>query len=185
MKKQPQVTEQTKSNLREAFWKLYTQKAIEKITIQEITTLAGYNRGTFYLYYKDVYDLLEQIEEELLGKIRCVIEGSLTEEDSFDLSRQMGVLVELMQTHSRYAAVLLSDRGDPSFTRRLKELIWPLLNRFFVPSQGHSPYEMGLLAEFYLSGILAAVSKWSEDPQLSIDQFIAFMLPNIFPAEEA
>ena len=129
--------------------------------------------------------LLEQIEEELLGKIRCVIEGSLTEEDSFDLSRQMGVLVELMQTHSRYAAVLLSDRGDPSFTRRLKELIWPLLNRFFVPSQGHSPYEMGLLAEFYLSGILAAVSKWSEDPQLSIDQFIAFMLPNIFPAEEA
>lgn len=57
MKKQPQITEQTKACLREAFWTLYTKKPIEKISIKEITDLAGYNRGTFYLYYKDVYDL--------------------------------------------------------------------------------------------------------------------------------
>ena len=52
MKKQPQITEQTKDNLRSAFWTLYSSKPIDKITIKEITDLAGYNRGTFYLYYK-------------------------------------------------------------------------------------------------------------------------------------
>ena len=62
MKKQPQITEQTKANLRSAFWTLYTRKPIEKISIKEITDLAGYNRGTFYLYYNDVYDLFSQIE---------------------------------------------------------------------------------------------------------------------------
>lgn len=60
MRKQPEVTEQTKTNLRTAFWELYKEKPIEKITIKEITDAAGYNRGTFYLYYKDVYDLFTQ-----------------------------------------------------------------------------------------------------------------------------
>ena len=46
MKKQPHITEQTKNNLRIAFWSLYAQKPIEKISIKEITELAGYNRGT-------------------------------------------------------------------------------------------------------------------------------------------
>ena len=50
MKKQPHITEQAKNNLRIAFWSLYAQKPIEKISIKEITELAGYNRGTFYLY---------------------------------------------------------------------------------------------------------------------------------------
>lgn len=77
MKKQPHITEQTKNNLRIAFWSLYAQKPIEKISIKEITELAGYNRGTFYLYYNDVYDLLDQIEEEILGKITDVLNDSL------------------------------------------------------------------------------------------------------------
>ncbi len=74
MKKQPLITEQTKANLKAAFWKLYTEKPIEKISIKQITDLAGYNRGTFYLYYEDVYDIFHQIEEELLNQIQNIIE---------------------------------------------------------------------------------------------------------------
>ena len=44
--------------------------------------------------------------------------------------------LDLMQTYETYAAVLLSDHGDPHFATRLKEVVWPLLNRYFVPSEG-------------------------------------------------
>jgi len=182
LKKQPQITEQTKANLRAAFWSLYTQKPIEKISIKEITDTAGYNRGTFYLYYKDVYDIFSQIQEEILQTIQKVIQEGISNSDTFDLSHQMGVLMELAQIHSPYVSVLLSDRGDPKFASRLKELIWPLLKRYFVPTEGHSQYEMELLSEFYLSGVLAALTKWLSDPQVTIDQFITFMMPVIFPA---
>ena len=74
MKKQPQITEQTKDKLRSAFWTLYSSKPIDKITIKEITDLAGYNRGTFYLYYKDVYDILASIEAELLQASEQILE---------------------------------------------------------------------------------------------------------------
>ena len=48
---------------------LYRTKPVEKITVSEITRKAGYNRATFYDYFLDVYDLLEQIEEELINHI--------------------------------------------------------------------------------------------------------------------
>lgn len=181
MKKQPQITKQTKANLREAFWKLYTEKPIEKISIKEITDLAGYNRGTFYLYYKDVYDILNQIENYMLDKIQTAVMEYLRKNDTFDLSKNMGDFVELMQSYSRYSVVLLSDHGDPQFATRLKEILWPFLNHFFIQTDGYSDYQIELISEFYLSGILATVTKWNSNPQMSIDQFISFMAPNIFP----
>ena len=41
MNKRPELTEQTRRNLRTAFWSLYTQKPLEKISVREITALAG------------------------------------------------------------------------------------------------------------------------------------------------
>jgi len=47
MNKQPMVTAQTKQNLIDAFWSLYCEKRIEKITIKEIAQRAGYNEEPF------------------------------------------------------------------------------------------------------------------------------------------
>lgn len=185
MKKQPHITEQTKANLCTAFWKLYTQKPLEKISIKEITDLAGYNRGTFYLYYKDIYDIFSQIEEELLTKIKEVLDESLAENDTFDLSQQMGILLDLMQTYEQYSTILLSDNGDPHFATRLKEIIWPMLNRYFVPSEGHSAYQMSLLSEFYLSGLLSSVIRWLKDPQITLEEFLHFMVKNALPIPDS
>lgn len=69
MGKKTAASEATKQALQEAFWELYKNKSIEKISVREITERAGYNRGTFYLYYKDVYDILEQSEQLLIREI--------------------------------------------------------------------------------------------------------------------
>nr|WP_122011709.1 TetR/AcrR family transcriptional regulator [Maliibacterium massiliense] len=181
MKKQPEVTEQTKRNLRDAFWRLYTQKPLDRISIKEITDLAGYNRGTFYLYYRDVYDIFEQIEDDLLGQVADLLQSACTEENLFDLSRHMGYIVQMARTYSSHVTVLLSDRGDPRFVTRLKELVWPLLRRYVVPSAGRSDYEMALLAEYYLSGLFSIITKWLADGQpMPIDQLIDFVIAHVF-----
>ena len=46
--------------LKDAFWKLYSEKEISKIRISEITNLAGYNRGVFYLYFKNIGSQLQK-----------------------------------------------------------------------------------------------------------------------------
>lgn len=74
MKKQPQVTARTRRKLMNAFWEIYCEKGIHQITVGAVTKLAGYNRGTFYEYFSDIYDLLDQLEDtfiqELSGKLK-------------------------------------------------------------------------------------------------------------------
>lgn len=55
----------TKNSIINAFLQLRAKKPLERITIKELTDLAEINKATFYLHYKDIYDLSEQLENEL------------------------------------------------------------------------------------------------------------------------
>ena len=57
MKKQPQITEQTRKTLIKAFLQLNKKTEIQKITINRICKTANFNRSTFYQYFSDIYDL--------------------------------------------------------------------------------------------------------------------------------
>jgi len=58
--------ERTKRNIRSAFLALCAKKPIEKITVKELAQLANINKATFYLHYRDLYDLAEQMESEFI-----------------------------------------------------------------------------------------------------------------------
>ncbi|WP_253300937.1 hypothetical protein [Paenibacillus lautus] len=47
MKKQPQITEKTRQKLVEVFCELYSQKPIEKISVQEIANKSGLTAAPF------------------------------------------------------------------------------------------------------------------------------------------
>ena len=177
MKKQPQVTEQTRANLRQAFWELYAERPVEKISVREITDRAGYNRATFYLYYHDVYELLEEIEDAVLGNIERLVNERLLKGDKLDFSQHMGLILRLAGHSRDYTRVLLGPHGDPAFSRRLKEIISPLVDRFFLPSAELDEQARRVVREFYLSGILATIRTWTaeEDP-MPIDQLIQLVV---------
>ena len=44
---------------------LMSEKNVKDISVRELAAIADINRGTFYIHYKDVYDLLSQLEEEM------------------------------------------------------------------------------------------------------------------------
>ena len=69
MKKQPEVTARTKQAFIEAFCELYSQKPIEKISVQEVANRAGYNRSSFYQHFCDIYELLDCLENDVLVSI--------------------------------------------------------------------------------------------------------------------
>ena len=72
--REDQRTRITKKLVRESFLALLSKKDIRHITVKEICEMAQVNRGTFYKYYLDVYDLKEQIENEFLRAI-CRFRG--------------------------------------------------------------------------------------------------------------
>lgn len=62
-------TERTKRSIANAFLELRKQKAIEKITVKELSELAFINKATFYTHYHDIYDLSDQVENEFMDSI--------------------------------------------------------------------------------------------------------------------
>lgn len=59
----------TKTAIINSFLQLRAKKPLERITIKELSDLAEINKATFYLHYKDIYDLSESLEEELLDNV--------------------------------------------------------------------------------------------------------------------
>ena len=74
-------TRVTKMLIRKAFTDLLSQKPIQSITIKELCQRAGINRGTFYSHYTDIYDLLQQIEGEMMEDLMAAIEPLLNMEE--------------------------------------------------------------------------------------------------------
>ena len=60
-KKIEEKKEQKESSILDSAFKLFTKKGINDTSVQEIADNAGVGKGTFYLYFKDKYDLQEQL----------------------------------------------------------------------------------------------------------------------------
>jgi len=166
MRKQPQITAQTKQNLIEAFWSLYREQRIEKITVKDITTKAGYNRGTFYEYFTDVYAVLEDIENSLIPKLEELPPVSI---QSKSLGMPLDSFLELYKQNNQYYSVLLGDKGDPAFASKLKNAIKPNLMNMFADKQGVNLIELDYIIEYILSSMIGIMSYWFNQAEPLLD----------------
>ncbi len=182
MKKQPELTAQTRENLIQAFWSLYCQNKIEHITIKDITTKAGYNRSTFYEYFVDIYDVLNQLEEVLLEYLKEQVLNSL-ENGLNDAVIQK--LANVFEVKGDYLGILLGENGDPYFAQKIKAIMRPaLVNALGLPEKDiHTAY----IFEFGMSAIIGTITYWynnkQEIPSKELVRLIRSMLTMGVPSE--
>ena len=113
----------TKKLLRKGVAEIGKTKSVNKITVKELTDLVEINRGTFYLHYKDVYDLVDSIENELCEEFDQKV---LTVTPDDILHRPVDVLetyFEYFRTHKDIINVLMGENGDAKFVYRFGELM--------------------------------------------------------------
>lgn len=65
----------TKKAIRNAFAKLLSEKNINDITIQDIADTADINRKTFYNYYSNIYQIVDEIENEIVTAFATAIQN--------------------------------------------------------------------------------------------------------------
>ena len=169
--------EHTKENIKSAFWNLYKEKQIGKITVSEVCKIAGYHRSTFYEYYQDIYDVLEEIESELI-----------TEEDFREmifknvlLSSPKELIVEqflsLYVRKGEYLSVLLGEHGDPAFRTKLIARIAPALHQITNCKTKEQEMRLSYLMDYQSSGVLSIIHRWFMDgKQIPVEKMVEIIM---------
>ena len=157
MKKQPEVTEQTRRNLLTAFCRLYEQRPIEQIHVKDVAAAAGYHRSTFYEYFQDIYALLAYLEDDVIDYIKA--ESSKGPRTPADLLRFLSAKEDALK-------VLLGPFGCVHFQDRLKEELMPAEDA----AQGDAR-QQAYLSEFHFAVSLSMYRLWlKRGKDISLDE---------------
>ncbi|KPI47809.1 hypothetical protein KW94_17900 [Clostridioides difficile] len=123
MKKERRDIRKSRESIKQAFIKLSMHNDVSKITVNKILELADISRGTFYAHFKDIYDVQEQVEEELLNKCLC----TMKEYDIYDIVEnpypQILKVVIFFQEHADTIRNLSCNGKNASFFYKYKEIL--------------------------------------------------------------
>ncbi|MDF2541720.1 MAG: TetR/AcrR family transcriptional regulator [Herbinix sp.] len=113
----------TKKALKDGLTKLMLEKSIKDISVKELTEEVDINRGTFYLHYKDVFDMVEQIEKEMLHEFTEVMSYHTLQSLN---GQPLPLLIDIfsfLKENATMCAALLGSHGDIAFVNKLKEVV--------------------------------------------------------------
>lgn len=116
-RKSDRRTRYTRQAIKETFLELLKQKSFTKITVTEICKTAEINRGTFYLHYYDIHDVLADIFNDMAQDMPTAVEHLFCPNQKncsypFCQKIQMG---------SQYRALFLDDTIAPILLEKIAE----------------------------------------------------------------
>lgn len=119
----------TKRNIKNAFIELRSGKPLERITIRELVELAEISKATFYLHYRDIYDLSDHLQKELIQNILQTLDQPelfLTDTTAFTAAlfyafSEHQSMIEILFSGSQSAVLPLS------IEKELKEYIFKIV----------------------------------------------------------
>jgi AcrR family transcriptional regulator len=172
-------TLRTRKKIRTALYQLVEAKGFSNISITDISVKAGINRGTFYLHYKDKYDLLEKIENEILEELaRYITSADIQKPFPFILS-----LFEYLRENGLLIKAILGPNGDPLFSGKLKFFIEFNLFKQTLSKELNKEYAL-IPAEYFfaylLSAYLGVVEKWLEGGMEQSSEEMAMIITSMF-----
>lgn len=153
----------TEMQLRAGLVKLLKEKSIKEITVKELVDKVDINRSTFYLHYKDIYDLLDKIKSDILTDLINITDKY---KDNYSMNLDPSYLVELFKILSEnidLVSVFLGPNGDISFVNKIKHMISDrIINSINLEPNEHSKLDIEFTFSFYMNGCVGLVEHWIE-----------------------
>lgn len=154
----------TRTALKSALTTLMKRKNINSISVKELTDLADINRGTFYLHYKDVSDLLSQSEDDLLDELKATVNLYSAETVKNDPAILFSSLYKLCRANADMVRILVSENGDIKFLNKLKRLMRDkCLNDWSQNLRKSGLEHFDAYYSFIVGGCLSLLQYWFAD----------------------
>jgi len=169
-----EVTDQrvrlTRKLLKDALVHLMQKQHISEISVRSLCDMAGINRSTFYAHYSDPFDLLHQIEKDVMGNLTSHLE----KQDYLDnrpLSAQVLIrILEYAKDNAEVFQVLFSENCDFDFQKDIMGLSQ------IVAFQLNPKYDARVrdyITVYGITGCISLLQKWLQDGMIEPPEKIA------------
>lgn len=191
MSKNPQKIDprviRTRNLLRDALIALIREKGFEAVKTQDITERATLNRATFYLHYRDKYDLLVKSMYDILGTLEDDISINIPEAVPHQLSADdiFKPLISVFEHFARYAdfyRVMLCEAGVPSIIAEMQRYIEEIALRWMSrlqPDPSRRAVEPDMIVKFISTAYIGVVKWWLENARPHSAEHMAKQFMNL------
>lgn len=170
----------TQEVLKKSLIKLMKDKSINSITVKELCEKADINRGTFYLHYKDVFHMLEEIEKELFKEFQEMILSHEISPDNIQTKPILKDIFTFIAQNSDFCMVVLCESGDMDFVKKIVSLIY---------DKGYSDWssifkknDKDLFDKYYsfiLYGAIGLIDYWLKNGLKESPEYMAILTENM------
>ena len=133
---------------------------ISKISVKSLCELADINRSTFYAHFRDQYDLLHHIEQEVLDTITRQLERQDFDGKGPISFQVLNLILKYVRQNASLFKALLSDNCEPDIQREIMKLPDIISVQIY---EGLDERAKDYLSVFGITGCVSILQKWLQD----------------------
>lgn len=137
----------TKRLIRESLFECLKEKGINKITISGLCEKADINRSTFYKYYGSQYDVIKEMEQEVIKLINEQLNDQPNETSFIQL-------LQFLKSNKETIEIFFTCNVDNEFPKQVLAL--DSINKQLEQVSQNDPH----IKNYILFGSLATIQQW-------------------------
>lgn len=153
----------TRDAIRTEFMRIYEHERVDRITVKGLCAAVPVARTTFYAHYRNIDDVLLDVEDGLLAGLADVTERvSCGDLPNMDFGEFLNETFGFIRASWHDFHALLVDQPDARFVSRWKEAVKANFARRHP--QVRMRQNWNLVAEMAASAVIGAYTWWMEHP---------------------
>jgi AcrR family transcriptional regulator len=177
-KKENRKIRYSKMVIRDSLMELMKTKSILSISVKDICDLADISRSTFYDHYKDQYELLRQIEEEILVYFDDMLSRYKDKHSKPETTRMLEEMLTYVTNNSNTIQVMLGENGNIAFQKKLVYhfIMHDDIRKYFSESQPDDEVKT-YYSVFVVHGAIGLLQHWlKNDMAIPVHQLAKMLI---------
>ncbi len=147
----------TKRAIHTAFAELLTEKDMDDITVTDIANRATINRKTFYNNYRGVYELVDELENEIVR----TFDAAMREIDFVENPYAVFVkLTDIINSDMDFYGALLRSSRNAGLIHKIRMTLQSKAQERFESRFDVPPERLSVMLDYAVSGMVAVYQSW-------------------------
>ena len=156
----------TKRAIRDAALKLLSQKPIDDISITELAQTAQINRKTFYNYYQNIYQVIDDIENETVEKfVSAITATDWYNGNELDFYKIFFCITESVRDNMEFFRYLLNISKTSSVIVKVETTLKEKAREYFKQYIEIDEYLLTMSMDYVVSGMFSVFRRWLQNEQ--------------------